>query len=96
MRKKRSREEELKEIVDELITKSFPELLDEDIQVKYAELKDVILTTYELDPEGYCIEVDNLLRDAPKAAKIGGIAHELAEIVHSKKIQEFMVERLSC
>ncbi len=47
--------EEMKNIVDELIKKSFPELLNEDIRIEYKNLSDGFLELDVLSPEGYLI-----------------------------------------
>lgn len=75
---------ELEEIRDEIIRKAFPELLDEDIRIEYKHLEDAFISSGELIPEGFYIEVDNSLQDAPREVKEGGVAHDLAHCVVAK------------
>jgi hypothetical protein len=79
-------ENELSRIVDRVIVKRFPELLGEDIQIEYTGLRSSLLEYGELTGEGFYIEVDETLRNAPREVLIGGIAHELAHIVIEKNL----------
>ena len=77
---------DLPQIVDRVIAKRFPELLGEDIRIEYTNLHDSLLEYGELTGEGYYIEVDETLRNAPREVLVGGIAHELAHIVIEKNL----------
>jgi hypothetical protein len=72
-------------ILDTVISKGFPELLGEDIHIEYVTLKDALLSYGTLSPEGFYIEVDNILKNAPGGVLKGGIAHECAHIVFDKR-----------
>lgn len=76
---------DLRRIVDKVIIKSFPELMDDDIQIEYKDLEDALLEYGELSEEGFYIEVDVSLKDAPENVIEGGIAHELSHILTDKK-----------
>ena len=71
----------LTKILDGVIRRGFPELLREDIRIEFLNLHDSLLSYGELTHEGFYIEVDKTLRDAPENVFIGGIAHECAHIV---------------
>ena len=75
----------LDEIRDEIIKKGFPELLTEDIQAEYKPLKDALFEYGELTKEGFYIEVDDSMKDAPKDVMEGGFAHELSHILTDKE-----------
>jgi len=77
---------ELEEIRDEIIKQAFPELLDEDVRIEYKHLDDALIECGGLTPEGFYIEVDNSLKDAPRVVKEGGIAHDLGHIVVQKQL----------
>jgi hypothetical protein len=72
---------DLTNILNLVIRKGFPELLREDIHIEFVKLRDALLQYGELTQEGYYIEVDETLRDAPTEVLIGGIAHESAHII---------------
>ncbi len=80
-----SKVENLTKIRDRIIIKSFPELMDYDIQVEYNDLKDALLEYGELSEEGFYIEVDTSLENAPEKVIEGGMAHELSHILTDKK-----------
>jgi hypothetical protein len=71
----------LNELRDQVISRGFPELMAEDIQVEYKELKDALFEYGGLTQEGYYIEVDESLTDAPMEIIIGGLAHECSHIL---------------
>jgi len=71
----------LAEIRDQIIQTGFPELLSEDIQTEYKKLDDALLEYCGLTSEGYCIEIDNSMKDASIAVMEGGLAHELSHIL---------------
>ena len=75
---------ELTRILNEVIKRGFPELLGEDIQIEHLVLRDALLTYGELSHEGFYIEVDETLCNAPADVLKGGIAHECAHIVFDK------------
>jgi hypothetical protein len=74
----------LHKILDGVIRRSFHELLREDIRIEFLDLHDALLHYGELTSEGFYIEVDETLRDAPVNVLVGGIAHECAHIVVDK------------
>ena len=71
----------LDEIRDKVIKKGFLELMDEDIQVEYKDLDDALFEYCGLTSDGYCIEVDNSMKDAPTDVMEGGFAHEFSHIL---------------
>ena len=77
------------EITDSIITASFPELIDEDIQIEYTSIDDVVMQSGYLSPEGFYIEVDNNVQDAPVDVIEGGVAHELSHIAEYLKESRF-------
>jgi hypothetical protein len=77
--------ENLAKIRDNIIIKNFPELMDDDIQVEYNNLEDALFEYGELSEEGFYIEVDESLKDAPEEVIEGGLAHELSHILTDKK-----------
>ncbi len=78
----------LKNVRDTVIENGFPELMDEDIRIEYSSLEDALLVYGELTEEGFYIEVDTSLNDAPKEVIEGGIAHELSHILIEKLQKE--------
>ena len=72
---------DLEEIRDAVIEKGYPELMDEDIQVEYKTLDDALLQYGGLTGEGFYIEVDDSLKDAPRDVMEGGFSHELSHIL---------------
>ncbi len=77
--------DKLEVIRDGIIRKAFPELINEDIQIEYKELRDACLEYGKFTSEGFHIEVDESLRTAPVDVINGGIAHELCHIMADKK-----------
>jgi hypothetical protein len=71
----------LEDIRDEIIQEGFPELMDEDVQIAYENIDDALCAYGELTEEGYYIDVDISLRDAPRRVIEGGVAHELSHIL---------------
>jgi hypothetical protein len=84
---------ELQTLRDRVIHQGFPELLSEDIQVEYQELKDALFQYGSLTEEGYYIEVDASLKEAPEAVLIGGFAHELSHIIADKSLTKRIMFR---
>ena len=80
-------DQDLSKILSSVIRKGFPELLSEDIQIEYQKLRDSLLVYGELTQEGYYIEVDKAMNNAPRETLIGGIAHECAHIVVDKVLE---------
>ena len=78
---------------DQVIQKGFPELLDEDIQVEYKHLEDALLEYGTLDPEGFFIEVDESLIDAPQQVLKGGFAHEFSHMLVEKRSTKRTISR---
>lgn len=83
---------QLIETLDEVIMKGFPDLADEDIQTDFAKLEDALLEVTNLAEEkfpyrkdGYFIDVDDSMKNAPIQALKGGFAHELGHIISDKK-----------
>lgn len=75
----------LDELRDEVIKTGFPELMDEDIQVEYKSLDDALFEYAGLTGEGFYIEVDDSLKDAPIEVMQGGFAHELSHILTDRE-----------
>jgi hypothetical protein len=75
---------DLLDILNAVIRRGFPELLGEDIQIEYLNLKSSLMSYGELTREGFYIEVDSSLRESPQEVLAGGIAHECAHIVVDK------------
>lgn len=71
----------LAEVRDRVIKKGFLELMDEDIQVEYKNLDDALLEYCGLTSDGYSIEVDASMKNAPIDVMEGGFAHELSHIL---------------
>lgn len=76
----------MENLLDHLILSSFPELSSEDIQLEIKTLKDAVMTSGPFKSEGFFIEVDSIMKDAPEPIVIGGFAHELAHINHECKM----------
>jgi len=72
-------------IKNRVIKNAFLELIDEDIQIEWKNLKDACFELVPYVSEGYCIEVDMSMKDAPQDVLEGGIAHDLAHIVDNPK-----------
>ena len=75
---------DLASIRDHVISEAFSELMAEDIQIEYKKLEDALLDCGQLTSEGYYIEVDEVLQDAPQEVLEGGLAHEFAHLVVRK------------
>jgi len=71
---------DLTAIVNGIVRKGFPELMDEDIQVNYEPLADSVMQSGAFKSEGFYIEVDTTVQDAPVEVLEGGLAHELSHI----------------
>ncbi len=71
----------LEKLRDRVIRRGFLELMAEDIQVEYRELEDALFEYGSLTEEGYFIEADESLKEAPEDVLIGGLAHELSHIL---------------
>ncbi|MBW2990535.1 hypothetical protein KY348_02400 [Candidatus Woesearchaeota archaeon] len=82
----------LKEIIDKIIRDAFPELMSEDIKIEYKSLNDALLECGSLTGEGFYIEVDTTLENAPVEVKEGGLAHELAHV--SKDRDKRLISKL--
>jgi len=77
--------EELTNLKDDIITKSYRELARMDIMIEFKELDDSLLDVGVLEDEGYYIEVDEELIKTTDENELfdvltGGIAHELSHI----------------
>ncbi len=84
---------DLKHIRDHVIQRGFPELLAEDIQVEFKKLKDALLEYGLLTEEGFYVEVDESLMNAPKQVLIGGFAHELSHMLVDKNCKDHTISR---
>jgi len=84
---------DLKHIRDHVIQRGFPELLAEDIQVEFKKLKDALLEYGLLTEEGFYVEVDESLMNAPKQVLIGGFAHELSHMLVDKNCKNHTISR---
>jgi len=71
---------QLDEIRDDVIRRSFPEFLNRKILVEYETLDDAFFESGEFDDGSSYIEADEEMKDAPRECVEGGIAHELAHI----------------
>ena len=76
----------LEEIRDDVIRNGFSELMDEDIQVEYKSLDDALFEYGGLTEEGFYIEVDESLKEAPRDVMEGGLAHDLSHILTDKNL----------
>lgn len=76
----------LENIIKTIIKDSFPELMNEDIQIEWKDLKDALMEYGGLSVDGFYIEVDKSLKKANKKVLIGGIAHELCHILEDIKL----------
>lgn len=83
-----SETENLAKIRDRVIKKGFPELMNDDIQIEYSNLNDALFEYGELSEEGFYVEVDTSLKNAPEEVIEGGLAHELSHILTDKKEQK--------
>ncbi|NQU98711.1 hypothetical protein HQ533_04545 [Candidatus Woesearchaeota archaeon] len=72
---------DLKKIRDNIIENGFPELMSIDIWIDWKKLKDALIEYGGLTEEGFYIEVDKSLRDAPTEVIEGGLAHDLTHIL---------------
>jgi hypothetical protein len=79
----------LEKIRDEIIKKAFPELKEEDIQIEYKKLDDALVEWGALTGEGFYLEVDEGLKNAPRDVLEGGIAHDLCHVVSEKEQGRF-------
>lgn len=77
---------ELKQILERVIKRGYPEFLDYRLDVEYADLKDAFAVWGELESGGYYIEVDNEMKRSDEQAKIGLLAHELSHIVEDNNM----------
>lgn len=78
---------DLEKIVNKLITDSFPELMSQDVEVKWKKMKDACMSMGEFrSNEGFYLRVDKGMKDANKSTLIGGIAHELSHMVDALKL----------
>lgn len=86
----------LEEIRDEMIIKSFPELIREDIQIEYLSLADALLQHGGFTEEGFYIEVDYSLKNCPKTIIQGGMAHELSHVLtdYNRNIGASLIDRI--
>ncbi len=84
---------DLTHIRDQVIRRGFPELLAEDIQVEYKYLKDALLEYGLLTEEGFYIEVDESLTNAPVQVLTGGFAHELSHMLVDKNFKDHSISR---
>ena len=75
----------LEEIRDEVIRRGFPELMTENISIKYTQLKDAFLYCNDFPKNGHHIKVDEELGNSPREVLIGGVAHEFAHLVDAEK-----------
>jgi hypothetical protein len=85
--------DDLIDIKDNLVRTAFSELENTVIRIAYRSVWDGFLSygVHEHPEEDiYYIDVDNVFKKAPKEAKIGGIAHELAHIVTELAMPSFM------
>lgn len=76
---------DLTAIANGIVRKNFPELMDEDIQVKYKSLDDAVMQCCKLQSDGFYLEVDTTVQEAPVEVIEGGLAHEFAHIVEERK-----------
>ncbi len=83
----------LEELRDQVISRGFPELMAEDIQVEYKKLKDALFEYGRLSQEGYYIEIDESLTDAPERVLIGGLAHELSHILTDRSSEKKLISQ---
>ena len=80
---------DLTAIVNGIVRTSFPELMDEDIQVTYAYINDAVMQSGAFKSEGFYIEVDTTVQDAPVEVLEGGLAHELSHLAEDRKESSF-------
>lgn len=87
----------LKELLEDIIESSFPELMNEDIQIEYKNLEDALMEQGGLTGHGYYIEVDNTLKKAPEKVITGGLVHKLCHILTDTQLgkRKSMADRLA-
>lgn len=71
----------IRQILENVIKKGYPELLSCDIQIEYENLDDALAECQDLKPEGYNIKVDESLKPATASVKTGVLASELSHII---------------
>ena len=76
----------LDDILRRVVAKGFPELKRLRIAIEFGELDPDTCFFYDQEAGRYRITVNDILRGAPTRALEGGIAHELAHIVHDSRL----------
>jgi hypothetical protein len=83
----------LEQILNTLIKRGFPELsrLRRRIAIGFATCDGLLC--YDFEAGRFIIWVDELLRGSPRRALEGGIAHELAHLLHDSRLSPMQRER---
>ncbi len=79
---------DLEKLRDIVIRRGFMELIAEDIQVEFQKLEDALFEYGSLTEEGYYIELDETLQEAPEEVLVGGLAHELSHILTDRLLEK--------
>jgi hypothetical protein len=74
----------VKDRLNHIVDKSFPELLSFTFSLEYDELDDSFAETWETSKTSYTFTLDNLFKTADEETVIGLLAHELAHITQDK------------
>ncbi|MBU2522941.1 MAG: hypothetical protein KKE23_01470 [Nanoarchaeota archaeon] len=80
---------ELRNVLDEIVSNSFPELKKQKINLKYEKLSEYLFN-FGGTMNHYWISVESTLKKASKKLIQGGIAHELCHIVNDMNLSKYM------
>ncbi len=72
---------ELRKLMDNVLAKKYPELLNKSIDIEYNKLDSHWIKFDEIPMDGYLIELDEELKGASDSVKTGFIASALSQIM---------------
>jgi hypothetical protein len=76
-------------IKNDLIARSYPELADINIQTSYSLIFDSFFDFIRYDQKNYLIEANQDMKKADKLVVIGGLTHELSQILRETRMNNF-------
>jgi len=80
---------ELKKVLDEIVSNSFPELRERKIKIEYAQIENAYFG-FNGNKKGYELYVDPKMKNVSKNLVLGGIVHELCHIVNEMNLSRYM------
>ena len=80
---------ELVDVLEEIISKSFPELSKQKIKIRYEKMPSALFA-FDGIMNHYHISVDSTLKKASKKLIQGGLVHELCHIVNEMNLSKYM------